>query len=179
MSLIYLDEHKKKPEERKIDRRCEICKKCEGRWYTFYYGKLLEHKSNTWRQGYYIHRHISTKYGDIQQGSGHFCNNCVFGFRMTLFVLTFLIAGVGALVLLWSQHLGGANGASQSENLIRLYGYIVLGISGAALVINFRTSQKTLGEVLGIVRNYFRLRKQGYNAFFTEDRYIRMRRFHI
>jgi hypothetical protein len=161
------------------NRRCEICKKHEGRLYTFYYGRLLRESSNTWLQGSRLYRHISKTYGDLHMESGRFCSNCVFGFRMTLFVLTFLLAGLGVLMIFWGKHLGGVYGPAEAKCLIWLVGPFIILIAIGALVMNLRTSQKTMGEILGIVRNYIRFRKQGYNAFFTEDRYDRLRRFHM
>jgi hypothetical protein len=165
--------------KKEANRRCEICKEHEGRMYTFYYGKLLHESSNTFRKGNRLYRHISKSYGDLNRGSGLFCGNCVFGFRMTLFVLTILLAGVGVLVLFWGKHLGGVYGSAQAKFLIWILGPFILLTAIAALVMSLRTPQKTMGEVLGIVRNYIELRKQGYNAFFTEDRFERLQRFHM
>ncbi len=98
---------------------------------------------------------------------------------MTLIVLTLILAGVGVLILFWGRHLGGVYGPAQAQFLIWILSPFILLLSMAALVTIFNTPQETMGEILGIVHNFIELRKQGYDAFFTEDRYDRLRRFHM
>lgn len=151
-----------------VDRKCEICRKVDRRSYYFYYGKRISEKESSVTYGWKTIIHKRTTYGDLHKGEGRYCLNCIFIFRIIWIFLALLLAGAAILFYCW-----GNRSDSEILNCVVVPFLFLLAFGG--LVLNFRTNQQEMGEYLSIVKHNFRLRKQGYDSFFTETRYEDMK----
>lgn len=158
-------------------RACENCGQQAGDPYSFYFGKKISATSR--RVGNRVV--TTTRYDVAGKRDGAACDGCVLRRRLTMTALFALLVAVSAGAG-WSAYLeiSGPMGLVKDGaifSMLLLFAAflgVVLGIS--FLLENLFGSRAFHGDNLVMALKKDELRKQGFNAFWNNNKYSRLRR---
>lgn len=158
-------------------RVCEKCGQYEGEAYSFNYGK--EKSSTTSHIG---HANIrTTKYEVAGTRDGAVCDNCIKRRRVTRLVVFGLMIVVGAGLAWWASGWDQFKDPERISEAVRLQMF-TLGVAGLlgliglwGLLPTVFVSKRTYAENMLIALKKDELRKQGFDAFWNNKNFSKLR----